>query len=461
MKPSMKMGVIVLIGVFVVFYQYHLSTGIRFDQIADLNAADAVDSADSPEENPVFSREDVESYVRTSKSKEEMIRNAVRSVQKTNGLSPDVAASLIQELIDRFNKNAFDDAGNNSSSRVSRISKISATSQARTSLDRHRQEPVDPLYIITPTYRRPEQIPELTRMSHTLMLVKNVHWLVIEDATVATKQVTELLERTGLKFDHLTAPMPEKYKQKKGAKPRGVSNRNRGLQWIRANATDGVFYFADDDNTYDVALFDEVPDLFSFAIARRTEGNVCLGNDDSDDRSLGLNIRTGERSRFVARIGLVVQSTITRVQSTDPSDEQGLDVPRRSVHEIRLELAGDQERKVRWVLRRLDSRQKVPRRYGRVRGEREIPPSEAERHHAVQGWLRGGRISEKPRAVRAQGHRVPGRQLHQDPRVAHANQKERGQRASRHEALQRNQPRQIKGTDCVICARNKLIQCLK
>lgn len=54
------------------------------------------------------------------------------------------------------------------------------------------------------------------------------------------------------------APMPEKYKLKKGAKPRGVSNRNRGLQWIRANATRGVFYFADDDNTYDIELFDEV-----------------------------------------------------------------------------------------------------------------------------------------------------------------------------------------------------------
>lgn len=52
--------------------------------------------------------------------------------------------------------------------------------------------------------------------------------------------------------------MPEKYKQKKGAKPRGVSNRNRGLQWIRANATRGVFYFADDDNTYDIELFNEV-----------------------------------------------------------------------------------------------------------------------------------------------------------------------------------------------------------
>lgn len=55
------------------------------------------------------------------------------------------------------------------------------------------------------------------------------------------------------------APMPDQYKQKKkGPKPRGVSNRNRGLEWIRANATSGVLYFADDDNTYDTELFEEV-----------------------------------------------------------------------------------------------------------------------------------------------------------------------------------------------------------
>lgn len=53
--------------------------------------------------------------------------------------------------------------------------------------------------------------------------------------------------------------MPESYKNKKGAKPRGVSNRNRGLEWLRANAKSGVFYFADDDNTYDIRLFEEVP----------------------------------------------------------------------------------------------------------------------------------------------------------------------------------------------------------
>lgn len=66
------------------------------------------------------------------------------------------------------------------------------------------------------------------------------------------------------RFDRhiLSAPMPESYKNKKGSKPRGVSNRNRGLQWLRANATKGVFYFADDDNTYDIALFDEVTICF-------------------------------------------------------------------------------------------------------------------------------------------------------------------------------------------------------
>jgi beta-1,3-glucuronyltransferase len=52
--------------------------------------------------------------------------------------------------------------------------------------------------------------------------------------------------------------MPESFKKKKGAKPRGVSNRNRGLQWLRTNAKNGVFYFADDDNTYDIQLFEEV-----------------------------------------------------------------------------------------------------------------------------------------------------------------------------------------------------------
>jgi beta-1,3-glucuronyltransferase len=65
--------------------------------------------------------------------------------------------------------------------------------------------------------------------------------------------------------------MPESFKKRKGPKPRGVSNRNRGLEWLRANAKDGVFYFADDDNTYDIRLFEEVN--YGFTFCRNTSLN--------------------------------------------------------------------------------------------------------------------------------------------------------------------------------------------
>lgn len=48
---------------------------------------------------------------------------------------------------------------------------------------------------------------------------------------------------------------------------RGVVQRNRGLQWLRENfrldRNEGVVYMADDDNTYSLRLFDEVPLIFS------------------------------------------------------------------------------------------------------------------------------------------------------------------------------------------------------
>ena len=52
--------------------------------------------------------------------------------------------------------------------------------------------------------------------------------------------------------------MPARYRTSKGAKPRGVANRNRGLEWVMQKSDDGVVYFADDDNTYDIRLFEEV-----------------------------------------------------------------------------------------------------------------------------------------------------------------------------------------------------------
>lgn len=68
MKPSMKMGVIALIGICVVFYQYHLSTGVTFDQVTAFNA-DA--SADDAGGLPIG--EEGDNYSKTSRLTEDMV----------------------------------------------------------------------------------------------------------------------------------------------------------------------------------------------------------------------------------------------------------------------------------------------------------------------------------------------------------------------------------------------------
>jgi len=121
------------------------------------------------------------------------------------------------------------------------------------------------IYVVTPTYSRPAQKAELTRLCQTLLLVTNVHWVVVEDAKVETSLVTNLLKRCGVPYTQLHVPTPPEWKHQKGEahwrKPRGVLQRNEALSWIRENAdrkVDGVLYFADDDNTYDVEIFEEM-----------------------------------------------------------------------------------------------------------------------------------------------------------------------------------------------------------
>ncbi|XP_076068456.1 galactosylgalactosylxylosylprotein 3-beta-glucuronosyltransferase P-like isoform X2 [Oratosquilla oratoria] len=114
------------------------------------------------------------------------------------------------------------------------------------------------IYVITPTYKRPEQIPEITRLGQTLMLVPRVHWIVADDALEKNKLVQEYLDQMGMPYTYLLTPMPERFRNKKGAKPKGVANRNGAVDWIRNHSTEGVLYFADDDNSYDIRIFEEI-----------------------------------------------------------------------------------------------------------------------------------------------------------------------------------------------------------
>ncbi|CAH0386082.1 unnamed protein product [Bemisia tabaci] len=122
------------------------------------------------------------------------------------------------------------------------------------------------VYVITPTFARPVQKAELTRLSQTFMLVQNLHWIIVEDSKQKTALVSNLLKNSNLNYTHLINMTPPqwklKQKEQRWRKPRGVTQRNAGLTWLRESkkpAVDrGVVYFADDDNTYTVQILNEM-----------------------------------------------------------------------------------------------------------------------------------------------------------------------------------------------------------
>lgn len=128
------------------------------------------------------------------------------------------------------------------------------------------------IFAITPTYRRFLQKAELTRTAQTLKHVKNLHWIVVEDSHEKTNLVKRLLNHFGIRYTHLNVRTPVEMRigrnKPRWTKSRGTEQRNLGLEWIRdnmkPNETNGVVYFADDDNTYDLRLFDEVTAFSSF-----------------------------------------------------------------------------------------------------------------------------------------------------------------------------------------------------
>ncbi|XP_067170950.1 galactosylgalactosylxylosylprotein 3-beta-glucuronosyltransferase 3 isoform X2 [Apteryx mantelli] len=121
------------------------------------------------------------------------------------------------------------------------------------------------IYVVTPTYARLVQKAELVRLSQTLLHVPKLHWVVVEDAAAPSALVASLLAQSGLRFTHLHAPTAPERRRRPGdpawLRPRGAEQRNRALQWLRdtrAPAEPAVVYFADDDNTYSLRLFDEM-----------------------------------------------------------------------------------------------------------------------------------------------------------------------------------------------------------
>ena len=115
------------------------------------------------------------------------------------------------------------------------------------------------IFAITPTYIRDTQKVDLTSLCQTIMHVQTILWIVVEDSEKKTILVSDLLGRCKVKAIQLNIhTLPE---NKKIAS--GVEQRNLGLNWIRDYCSKvkyctGSVYFMDDDNKYDLRLFEEV-----------------------------------------------------------------------------------------------------------------------------------------------------------------------------------------------------------
>lgn len=156
------------------------------------------------------------------------------------------------------------------------------------------------IYAITPTFSRPVQKAELTRLAQTFLHIPNFHWIVVEDSISKTKLVTRFLENSGLIYTHLAVLTPPNYKlgrtDPNWKKPRGVEQRNAALRWLRENlkTTDrGIVYFADDDNTYSIKLFHEMEKIKKVGVwpvglvgGLMVERPIC---DNATNKVIGFN----------------------------------------------------------------------------------------------------------------------------------------------------------------------------
>ena len=135
------------------------------------------------------------------------------------------------------------------------------------------------IYMITPTYTRPTQKADLSRLCYALMHVPGLHWIVVEDSDTRTSLVHRLLSGEHsckmAHYTHLNLRTTKELRigknERHWVKSRGAEQRNHGVDWLFESAAagflgklhdpakvGGVVYFGDDDNTYDIQLFEEV-----------------------------------------------------------------------------------------------------------------------------------------------------------------------------------------------------------
>lgn len=118
------------------------------------------------------------------------------------------------------------------------------------------------VWIITPTYKRPYQLAEITRLAQALLLVSgSVEWLIFDEFEHSSsrsnlKRLKDLLTP----YNNLSVriEMTAQVTKGKDSRGKGVMARRTALDYLREKNLQGILYFADDDNTYDSEIFRQV-----------------------------------------------------------------------------------------------------------------------------------------------------------------------------------------------------------
>jgi len=105
------------------------------------------------------------------------------------------------------------------------------------------------IIFVTPTYPRENRIKYLERSIATFRKVKNFLWILVEDGDRIDDDVKRLLESSGIQYRYLHFGPTRHW---------GDEQRNAGLLYVKREKLHGIVYLADDDNFYDIRLFNEL-----------------------------------------------------------------------------------------------------------------------------------------------------------------------------------------------------------
>lgn len=67
------------------------------------------------------------------------------------------------------------------------------------------------IIVVTPTNKKVQRLADMTRLSQTLMHIKRLHWIVVEDGKQTYQPVENILKRSEISYTYLNAITPSSY----------------------------------------------------------------------------------------------------------------------------------------------------------------------------------------------------------------------------------------------------------